>query len=654
MLDAKVVRDVIRDTVVSRRFGYAYIPVGKAANTNVKRWLWEQEHANGFLLPTPSKYFEVHNYQWRFTRADNETPWLGFERHEVARFFDLLQTSFVFTVVRNPYSRLLSAYRDKIASQTKKGIRQPKLFGLPRMPSDFSEFVAMVCEMPDAELDIHFRSQTYSTIFDYLRLDRIGYVETLDRDVIDLQSRIFNAKLGDRLSTESIHRTDSTKSLTEFMTPETVTAILERFRGDFLNFGYSESIDHLAPVGNVRMAGSRSDELRRYVSSATPRATVDLAVHQRKIHSSAPKIAISTRKGNGMCILHIGMHKTGTTSIQESLFANLKDEKFCYVNTGKANINRTIFALFSKNSASRALEFKKLGLTTAEVTSLKEKYRNLFDSALSSVAGRTAIISAESISMLSAKEVEDLGQYLKSFFSDVRVVAYVRPPLQYAESIFQQRLKAGALNLRTAGLFPQYRNRFEHYDRIFGREKVSFWRFDSASFHSGDVVHDFCSRVGIDSSEIPIVRANERLSLCAMKLLYIYRKFGPGFGIGRDAVISNRKLVRTLAKLSGPKFQMHPLLISPTVKENKEQLAWMENRIGCFLDDTNAQGDPSAIKSLDDLLLHDHATIAWLSERIGMTLEDQTGITTKEIADWMHELRLSTIAADRSLATGVT
>ncbi len=48
------------------------------------------------------------------------------------------------------------------------------------------------------------------------------------------------------------------------------------------------------------------------------------------------------------CIIHIGIHKTGSTSIQESL-QGFYNDIFYYANLGPSNHSEPIYCLFSEN-----------------------------------------------------------------------------------------------------------------------------------------------------------------------------------------------------------------------------------------------------------------------------------------------------------------
>ena len=54
--------ELLRDCVRSFALGYIYVPLGKCANTDIKRMLWTAHNSIGYAEPVPDQYFEVHNF----------------------------------------------------------------------------------------------------------------------------------------------------------------------------------------------------------------------------------------------------------------------------------------------------------------------------------------------------------------------------------------------------------------------------------------------------------------------------------------------------------------------------------------------------------------------------------------------------------------
>ena len=81
-----------------------------------------------------------------------------------------------------------------------------------------------------------------------------------------------------------------------------------------------------------------------------------------------------------------------------------------------------------------------------------------------------------------------LADFYRKLGYQPRVVAYVKRPISFMQSAFQQRIKTNLRRLDVAsGLWPKYRDRLEKMDEIFGRENVDLHVFDSSTLIKGDV-----------------------------------------------------------------------------------------------------------------------------------------------------------------------
>jgi hypothetical protein len=94
------------------------------------------------------------------------------------------------------------------------------------------------------------------------------------------------------------------------------------------------------------------------------------------------------------------------------------------------------------------------------------------------------------------------------------------------------------------------------------------------------VVQDFATHLGATLEDGDVQRVNESISMQALALLYAYRKYGEGYGVGRQAVSENNALIRKLAELKGHKLRFSPDLVRPVLKANRADIAWMEERLG--------------------------------------------------------------------------
>lgn len=259
---------LLRDSTPSDALGYLFVPLGKAANTEVKRRLWELEVEAGSSLPVPEDYFAVHNYQWVGKVDEWNVPWDCYAPGDIDRLMADLMNKYVFTVVRNPYAKLLSAYLDKIAKlQAKVEAEVPderiNRFSLPEVPGSFAEFVEMVCMQSDKEVDLHWAGQSYKTLFDFVKYNHIGHFEDLETHFDRIAARFSRAR--PKLENKALHATSASRRIQEFYTETLAEKVHDRYREDFAIFGYSADLfsGDLAPVRPVLSSGRYCDFARQ-------------------------------------------------------------------------------------------------------------------------------------------------------------------------------------------------------------------------------------------------------------------------------------------------------------------------------------------------------------------------------------------------------
>ncbi|MCW8125425.1 sulfotransferase family protein [Microbulbifer halophilus] len=147
-------------------------------------------------------------------------------RADMARFDDL----FKFTVVRNPYSRILSAYLDKIA-------RFPHRRG---NDISFAEFLQRLADDRDfLYSNAHWVPQADLLLIPAEEFDFIGKVESLDRDLAEIKQRI-RPGISDEITSAGPPPTGAAKKLRHYYSDDALIALVASvYRDDFSTFGYS-------------------------------------------------------------------------------------------------------------------------------------------------------------------------------------------------------------------------------------------------------------------------------------------------------------------------------------------------------------------------------------------------------------------------------
>lgn len=182
-----------------------------------------------------------------------ELPMPNTERLHSARFprlslvdidEDRVSNLFRFCFVRNPFTRLVSAYksmvcRDKDDEYYRGGVfRDLNKYGgfSHRMP--FEGFVERVCDIPDKHSDPHFRTQSDFVMNSggRVEMDFIGRFENLESDFARLCDRLNITKT----ELKYLNSTDDVE-FKEHYTESIADKVIARYRKDFDNFKYSTS-----------------------------------------------------------------------------------------------------------------------------------------------------------------------------------------------------------------------------------------------------------------------------------------------------------------------------------------------------------------------------------------------------------------------------
>lgn len=302
------------------------------------------------------------------------------------------------------------------------------------------------------------------------------------------------------------------------------------------------------------------------------------------------------------CWLHVGMHKTGSTSVQVTLSSAGRIPGWRYLLAGRrANLGQSLYAMLAAD-AREFHTFVKKGASDAEVKREGEWLRRALEREIRGCREENLILSAEALSIIDRPGIASLREFLSPLCDEVRVIGYVRPPLAFKVSHFQQRVKHGLGTFDVARIRPRYRKRFRKFDKEFGRENVILRKFDPALFPGQCVVRDFCAQVGLPfPADRPVVRSNESLSREACGILYAYRKYGPGFGVGPEVIRENQRLIAALVAMGGTKFRVCGELLAAGLAEDAEDVRWMEERLQCPLDE-RIPADAEAITCEEDLL----------------------------------------------------
>jgi chondroitin 4-sulfotransferase 11 len=152
---------------------------------------------------------------------------------------------YTFCFVRNPWDRLVSCYRDKIAGEVAdfttmaaSGVaRCLARFDAFRANMPFEAFVRAVAEIPDADADEHFRSQHcgLTNVHGDIAVDFVGRYENLHAD-FQAVARVIGLPPG--ITLPRLQSNPRAVDYAAFYTPATRDLVAARFARDIGLFGY--------------------------------------------------------------------------------------------------------------------------------------------------------------------------------------------------------------------------------------------------------------------------------------------------------------------------------------------------------------------------------------------------------------------------------
>ncbi|NGP87355.1 hypothetical protein [Fodinibius halophilus] len=283
--------------------------------------------------------------------------------------------------------------------------------------------------------------------------------------------------------------------------------------------------------------------------------------------------------------LHIGSYKTGTTSIQDTLFQNrdtLNQLGYDYPG-GEVNHHFSFFATQAPVEdwprQFKSLDGNKLRSQIANYVSVLENDFN--------AEYEEQIVSTEYLFISNKDYVRSYIDYLSRFFDEIVVYVFIRKPYDFYRSGQQQMIKA-----RSYLTSPQkFRYQFREVIEVWG----SFCDVEVIGYERGkDSSKILCDKIGInyDQLTVPQEKSNVSLSLEQMLLLEKIQKML--YQNQENKFKSHLDLLHHVNPPFVNKAELQPEVKALIQKNHRENLKWLEDKYGVNLLDDNIDTSATA------------------------------------------------------------
>lgn len=210
--------------------------------------------------------------------------------------------------------------------------------------------------------------------------------------------------------------------------------------------------------------------------------------------------------------LHIGCYKTGTTSIQNTLFKNraiLNQIGYNY----PGNHNNHHFSFFATEASIDDWPRQFKSIDKSKLEQIKKRYFQELERGLNSKF-EEQIISTEYLFTDNRKYIEKYVGFLKNFADEIRVYIVLRKPSNYFKSAQQQMIKARSYVSNPDNWRLNFRNVIEAWSTFTNVEVIEYQKdVDSSKL--------LCDKIGVGYQRLNKIKQNSNVSLSIEQILLL-------------------------------------------------------------------------------------------------------------------------------------
>lgn len=298
-------------------------------------------------------------------------------------------------------------------------------------------------------------------------------------------------------------------------------------------------------------------------------------------------------------IVHIGMPKAGSTSLQNSLADTrglmIKEGVLYPLIKGMGNNHFLLGAMLSGRLSDYRI-YKNI-YNNNDYAKIKSSFLKSINKQINSYKPKVIILSAESLSPYPVcKRAQVLYTILKNWTDEISIVYYVREPVTLYISTIQQQLKASSKFDNPYEFNANYQNTIKEYEKVFPG-KIIILPFEPSNFFNNSIYHDFIinnlpelfNRIKDINFSIKNRSLDVETSYCIQKFrIFNYPENDDEFNISTN--LYNKILLDTQIEIkqeTNNKKKLKDKYKEIILKNNYDDLVWMKNKYNIIFKNIN-------------------------------------------------------------------
>ena len=287
--------------------------------------------------------------------------------------------------------------------------------------------------------------------------------------------------------------------------------------------------------------------------------------------------------------LHIGLHKTGTSTLQEYLFSRrdrLLEQAGVYYPALQANLSRPLSSLFHDNPAAYSQNVLH-GVDTAEkVAEQNSRLQRELDREFERCTVSRMLMSGEDVCLLSDEALSRLASWLQQRCDAFTVVCVLRDPTGWSTSAAQSRIRGGETldEVNADHRVQRLKPLLETIAGAFGYERMRWLDFQRLVGHPDNYIAAFLEALDLPADwtkgdSVAIV--NESMSMEAAQVVSAINAARPLY---RDGRLSPERWPNDIGPICdavpGQKFRLADATLERIRNDERPLLEWLREHFG--------------------------------------------------------------------------